>query len=195
MFFNKYKNKNLAIFNTMCFSQFDSIEQNIDDIVQNLNEEIINKKFERILSDLRILKVQINMVAINKHTTEIREKRKEINNRLYKIYDRITEIGTKQRKEILNKLDMIDLRDKSNIEIKQILGCIEERLDLENIEMEDNINHISISQRDQQHCVKGKITNCSISNRQIMSYEECIYHAISKNTKEGKRWNKHRDAI
>jgi hypothetical protein len=183
MFLNK-KDKKLEITNRVCFLQLKYIERRFDNIEQSLNEENINRNFEKILLDLHILKGQFSIITNYNHTSQIVRRHDYLNNRLYAIYDRIIEIGTKSKKKILNELYKIDTSNKTNDEIKKILGSMWDYLNLENVDMEDDITDTFINKSNLSCHVMGKLTNNSISTKQISSYESCINYAISLNTKE-----------
>lgn len=183
MIFSK-KDKELSIRDKLCFSQLKCIEKTIDALEQSISEKNIHRNYEKILLDMRILKGQLSIPKIDNYSSEIVRETKNLEGRLYEIYDKIIEVGTKSKKEILNKLDRIDTFNKTNSEIKGTLEWIWDRLNLDNVEVEDDITDTFINRMNPSRHVTGKLANCSISCRQINSYESCINHAISKNTKE-----------
>lgn len=182
----KEKNKELEIIKRICFERLDHIEKKLMEIEKSLNlDEInINKSYDKIMIDIDRLIKQIDIVAGFEYKREILERKNELDCILDKILKKIFQIGTANRKEVLNKLNRIDTFNKPNEEIKELLEWIWDRLNLDNIEMEDDISKTLINRINQSGSIMGKLTNSSISSRQINSYESCVNHSITKNTQE-----------
>jgi TolA-binding protein len=94
----------------------------------------------------------------------------------------ILRIGSLSKEEVLAKLDEIDFCNNDD-EIKETLGWIQNKLELDTIELEDDINNTYIVNQ-KRGLVEGKTSFGGISARQLITYENCLKHAMSKSTCE-----------
>lgn len=162
--------------------------EGLKDVVNN--EKELNLNYDGIKQRLSLLKFWLNSNTKFRGCSLTKDKMLECYNEINSIEKTISECGMKIKREVITQIEGIDINnyydEKYSVSIDEIMRVLEwiwDRLELDELNHpgRTDITGMFLFGRED---IKGKISFCGLTYRQIKSYEKCL-ESIERKSRGG----------